>query len=313
MLPDGRTVVDLQAAVTASGGSPSPHLADMLAFLDGGGAARETAERALEFAVAQRPPDVCHSLDTLQLLAPVPRPRSIRDALSFEKHLVQCAQTIIKWKLGRLGPIAAWLERVRGRASFSVPRVWYERPIYYKGNPHSVVGHDAEVRWPKFTQKLDYELEFGIFLGRTGRDIPKDKAHEYIGGYTIFNDFSARDVQLREMTGRLGPAKCKDFDTGNAMGPMLVTPDEVPDPYGLTMIARVNGQEWSRGTSRDMHYTFAEMIASISQDETLYPGEFIGSGTVGNGCGLELDRWLRRGDVVELEVDRLGILRNRVV
>ncbi len=115
------------------------------------------------------------------------------------------------------------------------------------------------------------------------------------------------------MQGRLGPAKGKDFDTGNAMGPYLVTPDEVPDPYNLTMVARVNGEPWSRGNSGDMHFTFEDMIAYVSQDETLHPGEFIGSGTVGNGCGLELDRWLQPGDMVELEVEHLGVLRNRVV
>jgi 2-keto-4-pentenoate hydratase/2-oxohepta-3-ene-1,7-dioic acid hydratase in catechol pathway len=114
------------------------------------------------------------------------------------------------------------------------------------------------------------------------------------------------------MQGRLGPAKSKDFDTGNVLGPYLVTPDEVPDPYQLTMQARINGQQWSCGTSADMHFTFEQMIAYISQDETLYPGDFIGSGTVPGGCGLELDRWLQPGDTVELEVERLGILRNRV-
>jgi 2-keto-4-pentenoate hydratase/2-oxohepta-3-ene-1,7-dioic acid hydratase in catechol pathway len=152
-----------------------------------------------------------------------------------------------------------------------------------------------------------------VFVARVGQDIPRGQARKYIAAYTIFNDFSARDIQLREMQGRLEPAKGKDFDTGNAMGPYLVTLNEVPDPYNLTMIARVNGEEWSRGSSADMHYKFEDIISYISQDETLYPGEFIGSGTVGNGCGLELDRWLSPGDVVELEVERLGVLRNRVV
>jgi 2-keto-4-pentenoate hydratase/2-oxohepta-3-ene-1,7-dioic acid hydratase in catechol pathway len=115
------------------------------------------------------------------------------------------------------------------------------------------------------------------------------------------------------MQGRLGPTKGKDFDTGNALGPYLVTPDEIPDPYNLTLVARVNTEEWSRGNSGDMHFTFEEIIAYISQDETLYPGEFIGSGTVGNGCGLELDRWLKADDVVELEAEGLGVLRNRIV
>ena len=143
--------------------------------------------------------------------------------------------------------------------------------------------------------------------------VPRERAREHIAGYTVFNDFSARDAQMREMAGRLGPAKGKDFDTGNAMGPFLVTTDEVPDPYALTMVARVNGEEWSRGRSGEMHHRFEDIIAHVSRDETLHPGEFIGSGTVGNGCGLELDRWIAPGDVVELEVEGLGVLRNRVV
>ncbi|MFY9398923.1 MAG: fumarylacetoacetate hydrolase family protein [Desulfomonilia bacterium] len=180
-----------------------------------------------------------------------------------------------------------------------------------------MVGTGADVRIPPYTSRFDYELEFGVFIGRKGVDIPKEQAREYIGGYTVFNDFSARDIQLREQKGRLGPAKGKDFDTGNAMGPYLVTPDEVPDPYGLAMIARVNGEEWSRGTSADMGYTFEDLIAYISRSETLHPGDFIGSGTCSGpgcrGCGLEMNRFLEPGDVVELEVERLGTLRNRVV
>ena len=118
---------------------------------------------------------------------------------------------------------------------------------------------------------------------------------------------------MREMQGQLGPTKGKDFDTGNIMGPWLVTADEVPDPYNLTMVARVNGEEWSRGNSGTMHHKFEDMIAHVSADETLHAGEFFGSGTVGNGCGLEQGRFLKPNDVVELEIDGLGVLRNRFV
>ena len=154
-----------------------------------------------------------------------------------------------------------------------------------------------------------------------GRDIPKEKARDYIGGYAVFNDFSARDIQGREMRGRLGPAKGKDFDGGNAIGPMLVTPDEIPDPYNLAMRARINGEEVSRGHTSGMYWTFEDMIAYVSQSETIYPGEFFGSGTgtvpeSGKDrrcCGLEMGRSLRAGDTVELEVERIGTLTNRVV
>jgi hypothetical protein len=131
--------------------------------------------------------------------------------------------------------------------------------------------------------------------------------------YTIFNDVSVRDAQAVEMEGRRGPAKGKDFDTGNAMGPCLVRADEIPNPYNLTMIARVNGEEWGRGNSGSMYWKFEDLISYISRSETLYPGEFLGLGTVGNGCGLEHMRFIKPGDVIELEVERIGVLRNRVV
>jgi len=313
LLPAGDSVAALQEGCLALQGTSSPFLADMLSLLDGGAVALAEARRVMEFITVQQPPACVYPLAQVKLMAPVPRPRSIRDCMVFGKHLIQATRTVVKWRFAPLARLDAWVERWRGRALLAPPSVWYERPVYYKGNPFSVIGPDAEVSWPTYTEKLDYELEFGVFIGRRGRNIPVDQARDYIAGYTIFNDFSARDIQLQEMQGRLGPAKGKDFDTGNALGPYLVTPDEIPDPYDLTMLARVNGQEWSRGSSAAMHFSFEEIIAYISRDETLYPGEFIGSGTVGNGCGLELDRWLQPGDVVELEVERLGILRNRVV
>ena len=118
---------------------------------------------------------------------------------------------------------------------------------------------------------------------------------------------------MKEMAGRLGPAKGKDFDTGNVLGPWIVTADELGDPYRLTMVARVNGEEWSRGSSGSMHHRFEDCVAFVSQNETLHAGEVLGSGTVGTGCGLELGRFLSPGDVVELEVERIGVLRNTVV
>jgi 2-keto-4-pentenoate hydratase/2-oxohepta-3-ene-1,7-dioic acid hydratase in catechol pathway len=289
LLDDGETIADL----TASG---SPRLASMLAYLDGGDAAREEAEAAS--APTRR-------LDEVTLLAPLPRPRSVRDCMVFEQHIVQATRTIARWKMGPFEPLS--------RPFLKLPKVWYEQPIFYKSNRFSVVGPDAEVRMPAGTQKFDYELEWAIAIGRPGRDIPREHAFGHIAGLTIFDDFTARDIQIREMKARLGPAKGKDFDTGNALGPYLVTPDEIPDPYALTMVARVNGEEWSRGTTADMHHRWEDVIVHLSRDETLHAGEVIGSGTVGGGCGLELDRYLRAGDVVELEVEGLGTLRNRVV
>ena len=169
------------------------------------------------------------------------------------------------------------------------------------------------MRWPAYSRIIDYELEIGAVIGRGGRNLAPGDALARVFGYTVFNDFSARDEQYIEMQGQLGPAKGKDFDTGNALGPWITTADEVGDPQDLEMIARVNGEIWSRGNSRDMKHGFRDIVAYASLEETLYPGEILGSGTVGGGCGNELGRFLKDGDVVELEVGRIGRLRNRIV
>jgi 2-keto-4-pentenoate hydratase/2-oxohepta-3-ene-1,7-dioic acid hydratase in catechol pathway len=160
---------------------------------------------------------------------------------------------------------------------------------------------------------MDYECELACVIGTGGRDIPASRARQHVFGFTIFNDFSARDAQAIEMAGGLGPAKGKDFDGANAFGPCIVTLDEIGDPYGLEMIVRVNGVERSRGSSGDMHWRFEDMIAHVSRGETLHPGEILGSGTVGDGCGLEQLRFLEDGDTVEIEIQPIGVLRNRIV
>ena len=245
--------------------------------------------------------------------APSPRPPQMRDFLCFEKHLVQAfEQARIVRSRQHPDPARALAEMERD-GILSVPRTWYERPIFYHPNRLTVVGDDADVVWPAYSALMDFELEFGVYIGRRGRDIDRAEAPRHIFGYTIFNDFSARDEQTLEMPGQLGPGKGKDFDGSNAMGPCLVTADEIPDPYALGMVVRVNGEEWGRGNTGEMRWRFEDCIAHVSRSETLYPGEFFGSGTVGNGCGLEQMRFLSHGDVVELEVECLGVLRNRVL
>lgn len=315
-------VVRLQAADEAHQGRLNPHLKSMLSFLQGGTAARDAAEAAVEYALAKRPDGIVLGRSEMELRSPVPRPESIRDFMVFEQHITNC---IRKFEMPSwLASADEWVDGVFGRKAtlaYRRNRAWYQRPVYYKGNRFGVVGDGAHVTIPAYTKRLDWELEFGIFIGKTGRDIPADKAREYIGGFSIFNDFSARDIQGREMQSRLGPAKGKDFDTGNAIGPVLVTPDEIPDPYKLSMKARINGEEVSRGNSRGMHWTFEQMIAYVSQGETLHPGEFLGSGTATvpesgrnrRGCGLEMGRFLKAGDTVELEVERIGVLTNSIV
>lgn len=238
-------------------------------------------------------------LDTVRLIAPVRRPPTLRDFYAFERHV----------KAGNA---------IRGR---EIPKQWYELPVFYFSNPMSIIGPDDSVRAPKASQALDYELEVACVIGTTGRDIAAEEAGDYIAGYLIFNDWSARDIQRQEVAVGLGPAKGKDF--ASSFGPMLVTPDELadrdagrPGVYNLTMVARVNGVERSRGNWSELHHSFGDMIARASADATLYPGDLIGSGTVGTGCLLELTMgqgpWLQSGDVVELEIERLGVLRNTV-
>ncbi len=236
----------------------------------------------------------------VRLLAPLPRPRSVRDFFAFEQNVATA----------------------RKRRGQDVPPAWYTMPVFYFSNHQAIIGPDDPVRFPR-TERLDYELEVACVIGREGRNIEEDEALDYIAGFTIMNDWSARDIQAQEMSVGLGPAKGKDFAT--SLGPALVTLDELDkytndegDRWRLDMIARVNGREYSHGNLAAMHYTWAQIIAHASRDVTLYPGDVLGSGTVGGGCILELTPeavggWLEPDDVVELEVTGLGVLRNRIV
>jgi len=232
-------------------------------------------------------------VDFLPPLMPV----QYRDCLVFEDHLKNSF---------------AAAEKITGQAMAIAP-VWYDQPIYYKGNRMSFIGHGADVIWPDYAEFLDIELELAIVVGKQGKDIARDDAAGHIFGYTILNDISARDAQMREMPGQLGPAKGKDFDTGNILGPYILTADEVDHPVALGMEARVNGALWGGGNSGDMHHDFADILAHISASETIYPGEVIGSGTVGTGCGLEIGKQLQAGDEFSLTIEGIGTLSNRIL
>jgi 2-keto-4-pentenoate hydratase/2-oxohepta-3-ene-1,7-dioic acid hydratase in catechol pathway len=223
-----------------------------------------------------------------RLLAPL-RPRSLRDFLTFKGHLDNA--------LSRLGR--------------PIPEEWFEVPAYYKGLPDTVIGPEEKIPWPEYTDKLDHELELAVVIGRRGRDIAREEAMDYVFGYTIWNDVSARDVQTRELPIGMGPAKAKDWDGSNVLGPCIVTTDEL-DGTNVRMIVRVNGEVWGEDSSASMHHRFADLIAYASQAQTVYPGEVFGSGTAAGGSGLELDRWIQPGDIVELEVEGIGVLRNPI-
>jgi fumarylacetoacetate (FAA) hydrolase len=217
-----------------------------------------------------------YRLDEVRLLAPVRRPPSVRDFYAFEEH-------------------------VRNVRRGDVPAEWYEIPVFYFSNPAAIYGPDEDVPCPDGSEELDYELEVAAVIGADGE----------IGGFTVMNDWSARDLQRREMKVGLGPSKGKDFAT--SLGPVVVTPDELGD-LRLEMVARVNGEERSRGNLGDMYHSWEAILGHAARNTELRPGDVLGSGTVGTGCILEHgdERWLQRGDGVELEVETIGVLRNRI-
>lgn len=266
----------------------SPDFADMVALVEAGDA-------GLSAARARAEADAAIPLADCAMRRPI-APVQYRDCLVFEEHLRNCAAAFEK--VGK---------------TFEIPPVWFEQPIYYKGNRLSFIGDGEDVLWPGYAEHLDIELELAIVVGKTGKDIQPADAPGHIFGYTILNDVSARDAQMREMPGQLGPAKGKDFDTGNILGPWIVTADEIPHPVDLEMACRVNGERWGGGRSSEMRHDFAAILAHISASETIHAGEVIGSGTVGTGCGLELGKRLAPGDRFELEIEKIGVLANRIV
>jgi 2-keto-4-pentenoate hydratase/2-oxohepta-3-ene-1,7-dioic acid hydratase in catechol pathway len=305
---DDATVVDLQAAHTLRTNAPSAALASPLALLEAGAAGLDSARAALEHAGATRPEPALRAMAQLRFLAPVPRPVRCRNFSVYEGHLKNGINAAIAM---RAGAAVASLHRRLGMPG--VPKAWYRAPAYYKGNHLSVVGPDADIVWPPYTELLDYELELAFVIGTPGADIPRERAMDHVFGYMILNDVSARDVLMREIMGRLGPAKGKDFDTGNVLGPWLATRDEIPDPYALAGEVRVNGEVRARCTTSDMYHRIDAMVAEASRGETLYPGELFGTGACTMGSGIEQLRFLAPGDVVELELPPLGVQRNRVV
>jgi 2-keto-4-pentenoate hydratase/2-oxohepta-3-ene-1,7-dioic acid hydratase in catechol pathway len=307
LVSENRQIVDFAGA--HDGGDPA--FASMQAFIAEGEDALYRARNII--ADARRTGRGLIDSAAVKLLAPLPLPAQMRDFLCFEKHLLQSFARLRQVRAAAAPDPEKALREMEAQGTFSVPKIWYERPSFYKPSRFAVCGTGQDVAWPAYSQTIDDELEFACVIGTAGRDIPKDKARAHIFGYTIFNDLSARDEQSQEMLGNLGPGKGKDFDNSNPLGPCVVTADEIPDPYALEMIVRVNGEERGRGNSREMHWKYEDCIAFVSRSETIHPGELFCSGTVGNGSGLETGRFLDVGDVVELEVEKIGALRNRIV
>jgi 2-keto-4-pentenoate hydratase/2-oxohepta-3-ene-1,7-dioic acid hydratase in catechol pathway len=290
-------------------GKASPAFASMLALIDAGPAALDQAR--VVFDNSSKDETLSVEVAAAEILAPIPEPRQMRDGMSFPLHILQAPRGQLKLAARAKNDMAE-LARLNAEPLGELPEVYRKQPIYYITNRFSVRGTNTTVKWPRYSKVMDYELEFGVITKNKGANISASKAKDHIFGYTIFNDFSARDAQRIEMEGRLGPAKGKSFDGGNVMGPWIVTPDEIGDPYHLKMEVRVNGKMRSQGVSDGMLFSFEEIIEHVTKDETLMPGEFIGSGTVGNGCGLEIGWYLEHGDAIELEVEKIGVLKNRV-
>jgi len=246
-------------------------------------------------------------ISNVTLLAPLPNPRRLRCFSTYEKHLVQAFQQVLKHKLS--GPVYAI---VKGLGLIRAPKKFFKVPAYYKGNHLAISGPNQMIEWPSYSQMLDYELELGLVIGKPGKDVPVGSALDHVFGYTIFNDFSARDALMGEMGfgPSAGPAKGKDFDTSNAIGPWIVTADEMGDPASAAMTVRVNGVE--RGTAKvgEAAHSVAAMVAYASRGETLRPGEMMSCGAVGDGTGIESWRFLEPGDRVELMIERIGTLAN---
>jgi 2-keto-4-pentenoate hydratase/2-oxohepta-3-ene-1,7-dioic acid hydratase in catechol pathway len=306
---EGRRVFDLAAAATRGGVETAP-FASMLALIDADDRGLDAARALLEQRGGEV--DLWAPLDAVEVLAPLPEPRQMRDAMSFATHIRQSAR----------GALAVQALRTRGEEAFraamaaplgELPPVYRQIPIYYITNRQVVTGPNATVRWPRYSSVMDYELEIAVVTKRSRANIPASEAKDHIFGYTIFNDFSARDRQAIEMQGRLGPAKGKSFDGANVLGPWIVTPDELGDPQTLKVEVSVNGETRARGDTSGMLFSFEEVLADASQDETIRAGEVFGSGTVGNCCGLEIGRFLESGDEIALHVDRIGVLANKVV
>jgi 2-keto-4-pentenoate hydratase/2-oxohepta-3-ene-1,7-dioic acid hydratase in catechol pathway len=240
------------------------------------------------FIEAGAPIGAEHPVPGARLLAPLV-PRSFRDFLAFEGHLVNAYRN-----LGR-----------------EVPAEWYDTPVYYRSMGTTVTGPDTVLPWPSYSEQLDHELELAAVIGRPCRDVRAEDALDCVFGFTLWNDMSARDVQRRELPIGMGPAKAKEWDGSNVLGPCIVTPDEL-DLDTLELEVRVNGERWGGDRVAAMHHTFGDLIAYASQDQTLLPGEVLGSGTATGGSGLELDRWIQPGDVIEMEAGPIGVLRNTV-
>ena len=302
-------ILDLQAAAQAVG-SKNPGMFDSMLALIESGEAGLAAARDLE---RKAPGNALCDMNSVKIQAPIPRPPRMRSGSFFARHLTQALEGQLRI-LSRSKPDPeAFFKKAVEKAGQQPPKGYYVSPVYWFQDNFCVSGPDAEVKWPAYSNWIDYELELTAIIGKRGRDISKADADQYIFGYTILNDLSARDAQRQAMETSLTlTAKGKDFDGSYPMGPWIVTRDSI-DIFDVATTLRVNGEDWGHGHSREHTWTFADLIAYASQASDLIPGEVFSSATVANCAGMEHARQGARGDVVELIVDGIGTLRTKIV
>jgi 2-keto-4-pentenoate hydratase/2-oxohepta-3-ene-1,7-dioic acid hydratase in catechol pathway len=301
---DDRQIVDLAAAAIGM-----PFFASMQAFIEAGDMALMMAR-----AFVEDPSEDCLiETSSVRIVSPLPRPVQVRDCLCFPGHLEGIQRMVGERMIAADPDPTAKRAQLEAAGYFEVAKSFYDFPLYYIANSQAVVGPDVDVVWPPYSQMIDYELEWAAIIGKQVQGVSADAPRDYIFGYTVFNDWSARDEQGRVMGGalNLGPSSGKDF--ANSMGPCIVTADEVSDPYNLKMRVSINGEQVSEGSTQGMHWRFEDLIAHLTRGHALYPGEVICSGTVGGGSALEIGRFVQPGDEIAMEVEGIGVLRNRVV
>jgi 2-keto-4-pentenoate hydratase/2-oxohepta-3-ene-1,7-dioic acid hydratase in catechol pathway len=269
---------------------------DMVAFLERWPVAFDVAKDALAFAIAE-PTDAVSPLgarvryrrDEYRLRIPL-RPRRLKDYLVYEEHK----------------------KKSMARKGLEMPELWYRMPTYTNRNVCGLADPGEAIRWPAYSKKLDFEFELAVVIARGGRNIRPPDALGHVAGITIYNDFSARDVQADEGRIGAGAGKSKDFDQGNVLGPCIVTLDEI-DPSDIAMVLRVDGEEWARGHTSGMKFSWGQIIENASRDETIFPGDVFASGTMDRGCCLELDRWISPGAEIAMDAAGIGVLTNKVL
>lgn len=311
---DGRTHVGAldetqETAVSLTDASGSdPRFSSMLDLIRAG----EDGLRSAADLLAGEGGDTTHALGDVALRAPLPNPVRLRDCSLFIEHLQPAFRGMARSLAAGAEDPEAEYERLVATGAYDTPPVFSEQVIYYNADHTAISGPDDLIVAPQETRQLDYELEFAAVIGRTTQDVAEADAAGAIFGYTIFNDWSCRDLQSAVMKSQLGVSRGKDFDGANTLGPCIVTPDELGSPYELELAARVNGETWSQGSSSTMHHTFEAAVAHFSRGRTIHAGEVLGTGTVLSGSPVEIGKKLQDGDEVELDVSGIGILRNRV-